>query len=421
MEGALGDEGGAQKQPLLKPALDAIIVSSISVLPLFLTAGLAVQISAELNLSASALGTASASYFGAQAIFSPLAGAFVDRVGAKVAMRISTFMVAILLLLMALFVGSLGSLLVALAIAGAGNAVAQPATNQFVAERVTITRQGVAYGAKQSAIPTASLLAGLAVPVLGITFGWRWAFGAFALLVAFMGLRTPGGRKGARQPIITAESDEELSRPLQTLLAFTSGIAAACGTTMGVYLVSSAVATGWSDGTAGLLFAGASLTGVICRFTAGWQADHFRRDQLVTIALMMIIGALGSIALMSGTKPLFVLGALIAFGFGWGWPGLFIFAVVKLNPARPAAATAFTQVGTAIGAVTGPLLFGLWIQHHSYAGGWAFVSGGLMISALLLLFAGTKIRAEHNRRDGDLAVTRSREQGCEDPSDERTV
>lgn len=402
MEGSVAATGGSTdpsaKQPLLKPAIDAITVSSISVLPLYLTAGLAVQISAELGLAPSALGAASAAFFGAQAVFSPFTGALVDRLGSKLAMRISTFMVAILLLLAGLLVNSLATLLIALVIAGAGNAVAQPATNQFVAERVTITRQGVAYGAKQSAIPTASLLAGLAVPVLGITFGWRWAFGVFALIVAIMGLRTPGGRKGALQPIIVAESDEELSKPLQTLLAFTSGIAAACGTSMGVYLVSAAVATGWANGAAGLLFASASLTGIICRFVAGWQADKFHFDRIGTIACMMLIGAAGCVAMMSDAKPLFVVGALVGFGFGWGWPGLFIFAVVKLNPARPAAATAFTQVGTAIGAVTGPLLFGFWIQHHSFAGGWAFVGGGLVLSAVLLLFAGVKIRAEGRAR-----------------------
>lgn len=398
MEGAVAATGDSNdlsgKRPLLKPAVDAIIVSSVSVLPLYLTAGLAVQISAELDLAPSALGAASAAFFGAQAVFSPFAGALVDRLGSKLAMRISTFMVASLLLLAGLLVNSLATLLIALIIAGIGNAVAQPATNQFVAERVTIARQGVAYGAKQSAIPTASLLAGLAVPVLGITFGWRWAFGVFALIVALLGLRAPGGRKGTLQPMLVAESGDELSRPLKALLAFTSGIAAACGTSLGVYLVSAAVATGWATGSAGLLFAVTSLTGIVCRFMAGWQADKFRLDHLGTVACMMLVGAGGCAAMMSEAKPLFVVGALVGFGFGWGWPGLFIFAVVKLNPARPAAATAFTQVGTAIGAMAGPLLFGLWIQHHSFAGGWAFVGGGLVLSALLLLFAGVKIRAE---------------------------
>lgn len=248
------------------------------------------------------------------------------------------------------------------------------------------------YGAKQSAIPTASLLAGLAVPVLGITFGWRWTFGTFALIVALLGLRAPGGRKGALRPVIAADSRGELSKSSQTLIVFTSGLAAACGTSLGVYLVSAAVATGWSAAGAGLLFAGASLVGILCRYTAGWQADKFQLDHLRTIACMMLLGAAGCIAMMSSARLVFSVGALVAFGLGWGWPGLFIHAVVKLNPARPAAATAFTQVGTAIGAVTGPLLFGLWIQHHSFAGGWGFVGVGLVVSAALLFLAGVKIK-----------------------------
>ena len=68
-----------------------------------------------------------------------------------------------------------------LGLAGLANAVAQPAINLFMAEQVAVERQGVAFGIKQSAIPSAVLVSGLALPLLAIPFGWRATFAVCSL------------------------------------------------------------------------------------------------------------------------------------------------------------------------------------------------------------------------------------------------
>ena len=58
-------------------------------------------------------------------------------------------------------------------VAGWGNGVGQPASNDLIARAVSSTRHGLAYGTKQAAIPLATMVAGIAVPVVAIPLGWR--------------------------------------------------------------------------------------------------------------------------------------------------------------------------------------------------------------------------------------------------------
>jgi len=82
-----------------------------------------------------------------------------------------------------------------------------------------------------------------------------------------------------------------------------------------------------------------------------------------------------------------VSGALLAFGAGWGWPGLFNFAVVKTSPGAPAAATGITQTGASSGAAFGPLLFGFVVEAASYEAAWT-VSAAVALAALATILAG---------------------------------
>ena len=60
---------------------------------------------------------------------------------------------------------------------------------------------------------------------------------------------------------------------------------------------------------------------------------------------------------MPGTAAL-VVGVVLGFGLGWAWPGLMNFAVVRLHPQAPAAATSITQTGVYAGGCLGPLSLG---------------------------------------------------------------
>lgn len=397
MAGPLIAEEDPESRAVLRPSGAAVAVSTITVLPLFLTAALAVQVGADLEFSAAALGAAPAAFFGAGAVVSPFAGVIIDRLGALKAMRIAVLLVAILLLLVSTAVYSFATLLILLTVAGAINALTQPATNLYVAQRIHVDRQGAAYGAKYSAIPMASLLAGLAVPLLGLTIGWRWAFAVFAIIAAVVALTAPGRRRVVTWDRPDSRGVARLPRNSLLVLALGAGLAAAGGSSLAIFMVAGGVNSGLSEANAGILFAAASGLGIAGRIFAGVLADRRGRFHLEVIAMMLIVGALGVAAIATGNSVLFMIGAPLAFGAGWGWPGLFILAVVQLNPSAPAAATGLTQTGTSVGCVLGPLLFGLLADNISYTVAWSATGTMMVLAALVLISARRQVKAHEHR------------------------
>ena len=372
-------------RPLAACMMQAVAVATATVVPVFLTGALAVQLSTDLAFPLASLGLAPAAFFGAAAVCSPIAGYLTERIGPGRSMRIAVCTVATVLVVTAVVAHSLPVLLVLLAVAGAGNALAQPSTNLFLAQRVPWQRQGVAYGVKQSAIPTAGLLAGLAVPALGLTVGWRWAFVAMAVPAVLVAWGTPAAGPTPRVAAADRRRNGDAGRPVLVVMAFAAGLASASGSALGIFLVAGAVESGWSESAAGLLFAGASAVGIAARLWSGFRADHRGRDHLGVIVLMLVLGSVGFFLLAPSQHLLFALGAPLAFGAGWGWPGLFILAVVQASPSSPAAATGLTQAGTSMGAVLGPAAFGVVAGHVSYLAAWSMVGVGALFSAVIFV------------------------------------
>lgn len=369
----------------LRVAFGSVGVSVVTVLPVFLTAGLAVQMGNDLDFPSSSLGVAPAAFFGAMVFGSTIAGRLVERVGPVRAIRVIVLCVAILMLVIAGTASSLAHLAFYLAIAGFLNSLAQPATNQLLARRVPRTKQGLAYGAKYSAIPVASLASGLAVPALGLTLGWRWAFSVFAVLAVVMMLYPFGQPRHQRGSAPIAFPDVGLPRRALFGLAVGISLAAAGGSTLAIFMVASAVDTGWSEGSAGYLLAAASVLGVISRLLSGLQADRRDRNHLLVVSVMLLAGAVGTLAMAAPNIVVFAVGAPLAFAAGWGWPGVFILAVVNLHSANPAAATAITQIGTSAGCVVGPLMFGHLVDVYSFSVAWVVNALVLVAAALILL------------------------------------
>ena len=99
---------------------------------------------------------------------------------------------------------------------------------------------------------------------------------------------------------------------------------------------------------------------------------------------MLVVGAAGlGLLALPGTAPL-VLGVLLGFGLGWAWPGLMTYAVVRLHPQSPAAATSITQTGVYAGGCLGPLRLGTTATHANYPTMWLTAAGAMLLAALLL-------------------------------------
>jgi MFS family permease len=375
----------------LRAATGALTTTIAVSIPVFLVGGLAVQIGDELGFSPAGLGLAVSAYFGASALSSVPAGAVVERYGSRTVSRFAIGLAAAALLGVAVGARALWSLIAILVLGAAANALGQLASNSSLAEHVPARRQGLSFGVKQAAIPVCTLLAGAAVPAVALTLGWRWAF-VLAAGLALGALPLVPREKGAKRKA-RGEGGDRATAAL-VVLGAAAMLAAAAANALGTFLVDSAVARGISPGPAGLAL---TLGGAVCasaRIFGGWQADRLPRRQVGVIAGLLAAGAIGlALLAVPGTAAL-VIGVVMGFGLGWAWPGLMNFAVVRLHPQAPAAATSITQTGVYAGGCVGPLGLGAVATLAGYPAMWT-VAAIAMLSAAALMLVGSRMLNRH--------------------------
>jgi predicted MFS family arabinose efflux permease len=344
---------------------------------------LALQIRGDIDARVEEVGAGVSVFFLAGALGAGLGGRLADRVGALRALRACMLATAACLLGAAVLANSLAVLLGVLALAGVSNSVAQPATNLFVAEEVPGDRQGLGFGIKQSGIPAAILVSGLALPLLAIPLGWRVTFAACALgpLAVAVALRGRGDARRAGRP-----APGRPSRAL-VLTALGAALATAGPCALGAYLVASAVDVGVAEGTAGLLAALGSAISLVVRVSLGARADRRRAYGLETVVVLLVAGSAGFALMGVDSAAPFVGGALVAFALGWGWPGLFNLAVVDSNRANPGAASGVSQTGIYLGAGFGPAAFGAVYSEAGYSAAWLTVAGSTILAAGVMWLA----------------------------------
>ncbi len=376
----------------VRAAAGAITVTTVAVLPVFLTGALAVQITSELGIDAAGLGLVVALYFGTSALLSLPVGRLVERWGGTVTSRIAVLGVAVVMLVLAGFARSFTSL-VAILLCGAWcNVMGQLASNLTLARTVPAHRLGLSFGVKQAAIPLSTLLAGAAVPAVALTVGWRWAYVIAAALAVLAVLAVP--RSGGPHVATPKPPPGERATLALAVLGAGAGLAACAANALGIFLVASAVDRGIDPGTAGLVLTFGSVVGFAGRLLHGWLADRREGGHVAFAAGSMLLGAAGLALLAMPGTPALVVGTALGFGLGWSWPGLLQFAVVRLNPTAPAAASAIVQMGVYAGGFGGPIAFGFIAARTSFPTAWA-AAAALMVAAALLVVLGRRLLMAH--------------------------
>ncbi|MET8153095.1 MFS transporter [Actinoplanes sp. NPDC049668] len=369
-------------------ALTTTIACSV---PVFLVGGLAVQIGDELDFTPAGLGLAVSAYFGASALASVPAGALVERYGSTTIARAGIALASATLLTIAVAATSLWTLIAILALGAGANSMGQLASNTSLSRHVPVRRQGLSFGLKQAAIPVSTLLAGAAVPAVALTVGWRWAFVLAAAGAAGALLLVPSERAAAKRP---ETGNGERATAALVVIGAGATLAAGSANALGTFLVDSAVARGLAPGAAGLALTLGGAVCVLTRLLGGWQADRFPAHQIAVIAGLLVAGAAG-LALMAAPSPVtLVLGVVLGFGLGWAWPGLMNFAVVRLHPQAPAAATSITQTGVYAGGCLGPLCLGALAATAGYPAMWTAAALAMLCAAAAMV-AGSRMLTRH--------------------------
>lgn len=367
--------------------IGAVAMSTLGAVPAFLLGAQFVLISEDLSLDERDLGVAVGVFFASAALASAPAGTAADRLGPRHARILAGAVATSAALFMAVFVSSMAGLLVGLAAAGLSNAALQMTANAALARGVPPHRRGLAFGVKQSAVPLAILLGGLAVPVVGIAIGWRWTYGIFAFACVLVVISALPGRRTRDAAGSPTRGKDRPPRHALLVTAVATTLANASANSLGTFLPAWAFKLGMTPGQSGVLLAvGAGLC-VVGRVASGIAGDRRDGRNLPFVAAQMMVGAVGFALLAQHDLRLVVVGALIAFGFGWSWPGLLIFAIVRVGRDRPATASSAVQAGGFAGGAFGPPLFGVLIVATSYETGWLVAGCVLVAAAGLLLYA----------------------------------
>lgn len=370
----------------------ASLATVVSLQPLFLTAGLAAFLMQDLQFGSAALGIAIAMARGAGAVTSPLLGRLADRLGSTRSIQITSLGAASASLGVAATANRWSVLCGWLMVSGCFQALGQPAANRLLAGLVSPGRLGIAFGIKQSAPPAASMLAGLSVPLIALPFGWRWAyvFAAILALIVTATIRPPP--KGTRSNHRSIVKHYRLSGEL-LLLASAFGLGTAASSALTTFYVASAVDAGSGASDAGTIFAVASIAAIATRLLSGRVSDLLSAGHLRLCGGLVFAGGLGILLIGSGLPTWMSVGAILGMLGGWGFNGVFWFALIQRYPQAPGAVTGIVAPGALLGATLGPLAFGVVAQQSSYAAAWQLASVVSLVAALVMISVDRKLQS----------------------------
>ncbi|GGQ15279.1 MFS transporter [Streptomyces roseolilacinus] len=385
--GEAGDKGGNGGSGA-GAAVSVALITVLTSLPLFLVGATSTLVNRDLGWDAGDTGLLLAAYW-----LSSLSGAYLSRrvdtpVSAEATVGSAALVTAVALSLSA-WAGSWG-LVVGTAVGGLVYGYTQPHTNSLLMQRCSPSVQGFAFGLKQAAIPASTLLGSLAVPAVAVPFGWRAVFVASAAVCvayALPGLvlrhRASGGRRAPAVPAPPLRMNGHLLG-----LAVAGLCGAMVGNAIGGFLIASGVHEGMTLTWASMLAAAGSVTNIVVRLVAGMVVDRGRYAPRSLLWQLYLAGAVGTLLLAVGGGPwVTTLGGLLAFGGGWGWAGLLHYVAGAAFPGRAARATAITQMGVSLGGATGPMLFGLLVDHAGFGAAWLVLTavGGTAAVVVRLL------------------------------------
>jgi MFS family permease len=369
-----------------RPTFAAIVYTTVAVLPLFLVSAGAVELQRDLDFGKAQLGLAVSICFIASALVSPSLGHHIERVGPS--LRLPAMLSFAALAWIGILARSWWEIVVALVLCGVANAIAQVSTNVALTG-VVDRRQGIAFGAKQSGVPMASLIAGLAMPAIALVAGWRAGFAGAAVIasVAVISAPTLEGHTGS-----AAEHTPWRPTKLLAALCLTGLCAGAVGNSLAVFTVDAAVAQGMTQSAGGLLLAAGSTVAIATRLAAGWLVDRRRSNGLGELMALTVLSVAAFVLLrLSGASDaLFVVGVLVGFAGGWGWQGLIHYATVRSHRGTPAASSGYVLTAIYIGMIVGPVTIGLVAQHLSYTRAW-LVSALFSFVAVLAAFGARRL------------------------------
>ncbi len=381
--------------------LAASSLTTLGAIPPFLLAAQAVLIAEDLGFGAAGLGVAVSTFFAVAALVTIIGARMIEGWSRRVSTAAAGALVAAGGLMLAVLSRDWWSLVLAMAVLGAGNAACQVTSNFTLARVLPPRRRGLGFGVKQSAVPAAIMLGGLAVPTTTAALGWRSSFaitGVFGLLVVVLALLRSDTAGGQARGVRTSAWEGAPRGPLLLCgLAITCGSAAA--NFFGAYLATWAHDVGLTVTQAALLMSAGSASSIVVRVLIGMSADRRHGGNLAVVAGQMAIGGICLTMIGAVHQPWSVVTfGILAFALGWSWPGLLLYAVSRVGRDAPGQASSVVQAGAFLGGTVGPATFGLVVAQAGFTTAWWAAAASFAIAGALIMVARRGFRRDLVRR-----------------------
>jgi predicted MFS family arabinose efflux permease len=391
--------GGAVDAPRAERSLRTTLTASgaltTSMLPVFLLGALSEQVRDELGFDEAAVGAVVTVLFVTVGLAAAPVSRVTERIGAGLALRTGVAVSGLATAAIGALASAWWHLAVGFAVVGIALILIDTGAARAFSEGVARDRQGSAFGLKEASVPAASLLAGVALPTVGVAFGWRATFvGAIVVAVIVLALlpRRVGAAAHAPDRAARGASGSEVPAPEAATLASSTrrvrwfaagvGVGAGAATAAATFLAPAVSARGLSTAAAGATLVVASVASIAVRIGSGRWADRPGAGTVRATSVLLAVGAAGAAVLaLPVPAALAVVGAVALLGGGWGWTGLAFLSVVRAHAGAPAVAAGVVLTGIGIGGAAGPPAFGALASRVSYAAAWAATAGALALAA----------------------------------------
>ncbi|MQY35772.1 hypothetical protein SRB17_37650 [Streptomyces sp. RB17] len=159
------------------------------------------------------------------------------------------------------------------------------------------------------------------------------------------------------------------------------------GNGLGGFLVLALTTGGASLSVASAVATAGAALNIMIRLAAGWLVGRMPCAAWRALTGLFIAGAAGTALLTQPDLTVITVGALLAYGGGWGWAGLLHYVIGLPYTGWEQRATAYSEMGVSLGAASGPLACGLLFTAVSPIASWWVLTAAGTAAAACVLFA----------------------------------
>lgn len=386
-----------------------IFAMALPMLVLYAFSTLGPLLSEDLRFDIPMLGYLVMSSFGVAAILSLWSGVAVDFFGTR-NMLLALFAAVAVAFTIIASAQSFYGLIVAAAICGVAQALANPVTNLLISQQVTQSKKAKVVGIKQSGVQLAALFAGLLLPGIALLYGWREAFGTIVVVAILFCFVTFS---------VTPKEHTRIDRGLwyalpNTLLRWLMCIQFCMGISLSAFvtfLPAFAIQQGMTLSKADTLIAVFGVMGMLSRIVLTPVGARLKDEShlLFTLAAIAVCAIAFTMLANSNSHQWLWLGAA-CMGLSAVGTNAIAMSMVIRDPAFGPVTTASGLVSVAFfgGFAMGPPLYALLVDYsESFLPGWKMLISILIFACILTLLLAT---ARRNREDRLAAETMDSEQ-----------